>query len=177
MIDYLLDSWGGVIFENIQHWIQVNDIFDIFLKGFLIYVAIFWISLVICVTRDSIHRSNNILFQALAILLNTILPIFGLIIYLLIRPSKTLLESYYDEVELKALNNEKYCEKCGTIVHDNFYYCPECGVSLKKECKFCGQKIFTMYKICPLCGNLKKNKKTIAKKKVENKLDKKKDKK
>ena len=148
----------------LQAWLQTTDLLDLFLKGVLGYVAIFWLALLIWVTRDVIHRSNSIIFQAFAILLNTILPIFGLVIYLFIRPSKTLLDSYYDEMEIKALGN--LCPKCSASVENDFIFCPDCGDSLRKPCNSCEKESFVSYKICPFCGEKKNKKKKIEKKKT-----------
>jgi len=142
----------------IQRYIATTDSFDLILKATLIYIAFFWLSLVVWVTKDVINRSNSIIFQSFSILLNTFLPIFGLIIYLLIRPSKTLLDKYYDDLELKSLSMGKFCPKCSNSVSDDFEYCPECGLSLKNDCNSCKKQSFKDYKICPFCGE-KKNKK------------------
>ena len=50
-----------------------------------------------------IGRSRSLLFQTLMILMNMTLPVFGLFVYLLLRPPKTLMEKYYDEVEMRLL--------------------------------------------------------------------------
>ena len=93
-----------------------SPLLDFILKGVLIYLAILWFAMVVWVARDVINRSNNILFQVVMILLNIILPIFGLVLYLIIRPSRTLLEKYYDELEYSFLNDhamgDDHCERC-----------------------------------------------------------------
>lgn len=48
--------------------------------------------LVLFATRDVILRSHSFLFQTFCILLVAILPVFGFLIYLLIRPSRTIAE-------------------------------------------------------------------------------------
>ena len=79
--------------------IMSSPLFDYLIKGFLIYLALLWLALVIWVARDIVNRSNSIVLQVVFILLNLILPVFGLILYLVLRPQRTLLEKYYDEVE------------------------------------------------------------------------------
>ena len=76
-----------------------SPLLDLVVKGMLIYVAILWFAMIVWVARDVINRSNSILFQVLVILANIALPVFGLILYLILRPSKTLLEKYYEEME------------------------------------------------------------------------------
>ncbi len=76
-----------------------SPLFDYLIKGFLVYLALLWLALVIWVARDIVNRSNNLLVQVFYILLNLLFPVFGLILYLVLRPQRTLLEKYYDEVE------------------------------------------------------------------------------
>ncbi len=58
--------------------------------------------LVLFTTRDILLRSHSFLLQIFCIVLVAVLPVFGFLIYLLIRPSKTLsmkrLESKIDRV-------------------------------------------------------------------------------
>lgn len=75
-------------------WIEV---------GLITYLGLLWLAIIIWVTRDSIHRSRSLLFQTFSILLNILIPILGVLLYLIIRPSQTLLERYYQEMEQRLL--------------------------------------------------------------------------
>ncbi len=67
------------------------------------YVGLLWLSIIIWVTRDSIERSDSLLFQVFSILLNIAFPVLGVLLYLIIRPSKTTSERYFEELEHKLL--------------------------------------------------------------------------
>lgn len=143
-----------------------SPIFEWGLKGVLIYAAIFWIALVVWVTRDVINRTNNLFFQIMVIALNIILPVFGILVYLIIRPNKTLVEKYYEEIEYRALaegaeQSIANCTKCGTGIEHDFAFCPNCGTEIRKPCTKCKKLIEINYKICPYCGTkqAKKSKK------------------
>lgn len=138
--------------DFLRSWLQNTSVFDLIIKGVFVYIVLFWFALIIWSARDVIHRSNNVLFQTFAILLNTFIPVFGLIIYLLLRPSQTLIEKYYEELEYKALNADQFCEKCSHPVSENFDFCPECGNNLKNSCNHCKRPSFATYLICPFCG-------------------------
>lgn len=69
----------------------------------IVYVGLLWLAIIIWVTRDSISRSSSLLFQTFAILLNIGIPILGVLLYLIIRPSQTLLERYYQDMEQRLL--------------------------------------------------------------------------
>jgi len=125
--------------------------------GILVYLAIFWIALIIWVARDIINRTNNLFFQIMVIALNIILPIFGLVVYLIIRPNKTLVEKYYEEIEYRALAEGAqqallHCPKCGTDTEKDFAYCPNCANELRQPCTKCRKLIEIQYKLCPYCG-------------------------
>jgi hypothetical protein len=67
------------------------------------YVGLLWLSIVIWVTRDAISRTNSLIFQVFAILLNIVFPLLGILLYLIIRPGKTVLERYYEELEHRLI--------------------------------------------------------------------------
>lgn len=141
-------------FDNLQTFFAGNT-FDVMVQGILVYLAAFWIALIIWVTRDIIHRTNSILFQIFSITLNIFLPVFGLIIYLIIRPSKTLWERYYEEVELRALAEEglSTCPKCQIMTAKEHLFCGSCGETLKKRCEQCTKPYEISFHFCPFCGH------------------------
>lgn len=69
----------------------------------VVYIGLLWLFIIIWVTRDSIHRSKSLLFQTFSILINIAIPILGVLLYLIIRPSQTLVEKYYQEMEQRLL--------------------------------------------------------------------------
>lgn len=137
-----------------------SPIFDWVIKGSLIYLGVLWFAIVIWVGRDIINRTNNILFQVFVILLNVVLPVFGLILYLIIRPSKTLLEKYYEEMEYQFLaeqaSGEEDCPKCEASVSSDFLYCPSCAEKVKNSCWNCDHIYLSKYVVCPYCGKKEK---------------------
>ena len=157
---------------NFQDYITLNSSFDTIIKWIFLYLAFFWIALVIWVAKDAIARSNSIIFHVLVIILNIFLPIFWLMIYLLIRPSRTLLDKYYEDLEFQALtwHDKKFCPKCHSLVEDDFKFCWKCWEDLMQKCDSCGKDFSKEYKICPFCGAEKwKNKKDNKKNKKSEK--------
>jgi hypothetical protein len=69
----------------------------------VIYGGLLWLSIIVWVTRDAISRSNSLLFQVFAILLNIGFPVLGILLYLIVRPGKTVLERYYEELEHRLI--------------------------------------------------------------------------
>jgi hypothetical protein len=69
----------------------------------IIYVGLLWLAVIIWVTRDAIYRSDSLIFQVIAILLNIVFPLLGILIYLIIRPGKTTTERYYEDLEHRLI--------------------------------------------------------------------------
>ncbi len=130
------------------------------------YFGLLWLSIIIWVTRDALQRSSSLLFQTFSILLNIAIPIIGVLLYLIIRPSKTRMEQYYEELERNMLEGtdsgeKNTCNKCLTSVDKDYSYCPNCGDSLKKTCLKCKKSFPNFWNICPFCGNEYKDNKKI----------------
>lgn len=90
-------------FTEILEWIIKPEVSRILLLILIGYLVLLWIALIIWVTKDIISRTNNIILQIVSILLVVILNILGILIYLAIRPSKTLIEKFFEDLEYEAL--------------------------------------------------------------------------
>lgn len=140
-----------------------SDTFGTLKIALLAYFALLWLAIIIWVTKDALQRSSSLIFQAVSILLNIAVPILGVLLYLIIRPGKTRVERYYEELERNMLEGENTselntCDKCLTPADKDYRYCPNCGESLKKICPKCKKSFPNMWNICPFCGNEYKGK-------------------
>lgn len=169
--------------------------FETFLKILAAYFFIVWIAIIVWVTKDIINRTNNIFYQIFSILTVLFLTPLWIVIYLLIRPSRTLFEQFYEEAQVdeeadldleipeeKAeIINEKieeekhFCPHCKYEVKAEYAYCPNCREKLKKECVKCSKEIKTEWHNCPFCWEeqVKKEEKTeiINEQKEEEKVE------
>jgi len=131
------------------------------------YFLLIWIASMVWVARDIIHRTHKTTLQLLSLALNLI-PILGLIIYLIIRPEKTLLEKYHDELERRMFGERGlYCSECGFLEHKDAEFCSDCGASLYNSCNECNKKIRKGGMFCEFCGNSVSSNNPIASKKDE----------
>jgi RNA polymerase subunit RPABC4/transcription elongation factor Spt4 len=93
---------------------------------------------------------------------------------LLIRPSKTLFEKYYEEVQFDenedfsldeeneeftknsisndSLENTLKCPNCSYPINAEFKFCPHCRQELKKDCISCFKELKPDWTVCPYCG-------------------------
>lgn len=72
------------------------------------YIVLLWIFLILWVAKDASHRSESLFFQLVAVLIIVITtPLIGLPLYLLIRPSTTILErELYDMLHYMVTGGE-----------------------------------------------------------------------
>jgi uncharacterized protein YacL len=84
-------------------WGTNPDVSRIIIALLIGYLVLLWVSLIIWTTKDIISRTNNVVYQLISILLVVILNIFGLFIYLGVRPAKTLIEKFFEDLEYEAL--------------------------------------------------------------------------
>ncbi len=135
-----------------------------FLSNFLLvltafggaFLAALWIALVIWTYRDIRARARDPLVQILSALLVAVLNLPGVLVYLILRPARTLEEEYQHTLEeeslLQALEELPLCPGCERRVKDDWQVCPNCHTKLKKECHHCGKLMELPWNICPYCG-------------------------
>ncbi len=118
--------------------------------------AALWLGLTIWTWRDMRQRSRDPLAQIAAALVVAVLNVFGLLIYVMLRPSETLAESYERSLEEEALlqniEEKPLCPGCGRPVKDAWQVCPYCHTKLKKPCIACETMLELPWNICPVCA-------------------------
>lgn len=119
-------------------------------------VAATWLGLILWTWRDMRQRSRDPLAQIAASIVVAVLGIFGLAIYVLLRPQETLSEAYERSLEEEALlqniEEKPICPGCGRPVKDQWQVCPYCHTKLKKLCLHCGELLELPWNLCPYCA-------------------------
>jgi RNA polymerase subunit RPABC4/transcription elongation factor Spt4 len=120
------------------------------------FIAALWIALVIWTYRDIRSRTRDPLVQILSTLLVAVLNLPGILVYLILRPQRTLEEEYQrtleEEALLQALEDLPLCPGCERRVKDDWQVCPNCHTKLKKTCNECGKLMELSWNLCPYCG-------------------------
>ncbi|MBN1965890.1 MAG: zinc ribbon domain-containing protein [Anaerolineae bacterium] len=120
------------------------------------YLAAFWLALIIWAFRDHRARSRDGLASLAAALTVAILNLPGLLIYLLLRPKETLAEAYERSLEEEALLQEieekPVCPGCRRPVNNDWQVCPHCHTTLKHACIKCGKMLDLAWDVCPYCA-------------------------
>lgn len=120
------------------------------------FLSALWLSLVIWTFRDMRARSRDVFAQVLAAAVVAVLTVPGLIVYLILRPPRTLAETYEQSLEEEALLQEieekRVCPGCGRQVSEDWLICPNCLTKLKKPCAQCGRLMDLPWNVCPYCA-------------------------
>jgi len=120
------------------------------------FIVALWIALIIWTYRDIRSRTRDPLVQILSALLVTVLNLPGVLVYLILRPQRTLEEEYQrtleEEALLQALEDLPLCPGCERRVKDDWQVCPNCHTKLKKSCNECGKLMELPWNLCPYCG-------------------------
>jgi RNA polymerase subunit RPABC4/transcription elongation factor Spt4 len=120
------------------------------------FLVALWISLVIWAYRDMRRRSRHPLARIASALLVVVPNLPGVIIYLLLRPSRTEDDEYEhalkEESLLRALEEPPQCPGCERRVSEDWVLCPDCHTMLRKSCHNCSRLMELPWNICPYCG-------------------------
>ena len=120
------------------------------------FIAALWIALIIWTYRDIRSRARDPLVQILSALLVAVLNLPGVLVYLILRPQRTLEEEYQrtleEEALLQALEDLPLCPGCERRIKDDWQVCPNCHTKLKKACNECSKLMELPWNLCPYCG-------------------------
>jgi RNA polymerase subunit RPABC4/transcription elongation factor Spt4 len=120
------------------------------------FLAALWLSLVIWTYRDIRARARDPLFRILAVIVVALLFLPGIVVYMILRPPRTLEEEYQQTLEeealLQAIEDSPLCPGCGRRIRDLWTVCPNCHTKLKKPCHQCGKLMELAWNLCPHCG-------------------------
>ena len=143
-----------------------NIDFNMFGTLFVVALVVFWLVIIGWVWIDSSERTSKKGLKIGYILLVIFFNVFGLIIYLIIRPSETIEEIYWEDLERRYLKYETSelgdCPRCGSQLYPGYVFCTNCGYRLKVKCPQCGVLIDKDHVFCEYCGfKIKEKKETL----------------
>ena len=120
------------------------------------FLIALWVSLIVWTYRDMRARARDPLSQTLATLLVAVLNLPGALVYLILRPQRTLEEEYQrtleEEALLQTLEDLPLCPGCERRVKDDWQICPNCHTKVKKICHNCSKLMDLSWNICPYCA-------------------------
>ena len=125
----------------------------------LSYLTLIWVTTILWAYRDIRGRSRDPLSQLVGVAIVVGLPLVGIPLYLVLRPTATLQQVYDRQLEQEAILSELHsisaCPTCRRPVQGDFQVCPHCATSLKEACTQCGQLLTHAWRHCPFCATPK----------------------
>ena len=123
------------------------------------YICVLWIALGFYVVRDVRRRSSSRLLLAFSLLLGLFPPFLGALIYLAVRPPRTLEDEKALAIEEQLLldaNQEngavRPCPYCGREIEHDFILCPYCRTQFARWCANCSRVLRLGWAVCPYCA-------------------------
>lgn len=120
------------------------------------FLAALWLSLILWTYRDIRSRVKDPLVRILAVLLVAVLFLPGIVVYLILRPARTMEDDYQhmleEEALLQAIEERSACPGCGRHTAEDWVVCPNCYTKLRKNCHNCGKLMKLPWSLCPHCG-------------------------
>jgi len=135
---------------------SLNNLILFIITAFGAGLTALWLGMTLWTWADMRARSRDPLAQLAATLVVFVLPGFGIIVYLLLRPRETLADAYERSLEEEALLQEieekPACPGCGRAVKVDWQVCPYCHTRLKKACMKCSYLLELNWNLCPSCA-------------------------
>ena len=120
------------------------------------FLAALWLSLMVWTYRDIKNRVKDPLARILAVLVVAVLFLPGIVVYLILRPHRTLEDEYQhmleEEALLQAIEERSACPGCGRHTSEDWVVCPNCYTKLMKPCHSCNRLMKLPWSLCPYCG-------------------------
>lgn len=125
-------------------------------SGLVAFGLALWFSIIVWTFMDIRSRSRDKMVWAFATLLVFLFNVFGLVVYLILRPHETLMQAYERSLEEEALLQEieerPICPNCRHRVEHDYRVCPNCLNKLKDVCRNCDRLVELDWTICPYCA-------------------------
>jgi RNA polymerase subunit RPABC4/transcription elongation factor Spt4 len=124
-----------------------------------VYLAILYLAIAYWALKDARSRSDSVGLHYFALFINLLVPLLGLLVYLLVRPGSTLVERRALELEAEALTpttevggDVRPCPACGREIERDFVLCPYCNTRFAKRCPSCHKAVRLGWTLCPYCA-------------------------
>ena len=123
-----------------------------------VYLVILYLAIAYWALKDARSRSDSAGLHYFALFINLLVPLLGLLVYLLVRPGSTLVERRALELEAEALTQTSQeedvrpCPACGREIEKDFVLCPYCNTRFAKRCPSCRRAVRLGWTLCPYCA-------------------------
>ncbi|MBC7644639.1 MAG: zinc ribbon domain-containing protein, partial [Thermoleophilia bacterium] len=107
-------------------------------------MGVFYISIVLWTYKDARRRIEDPILIATAVA-TSMLPIVGVLIYMMLRPPEYLADVRERELEIRAMERElgrqERCPYCRSHIEGDYRSCPVCMTKLREQCTGCAKPL------------------------------------
>ncbi|MCW2920557.1 MAG: hypothetical protein JWL76_431 [Thermoleophilia bacterium] len=133
---------------------SLTDIFDLAKSMGAILGLAFFVAIVIWTYKDARKRTDDPIMVATFTAIS-MLPLFGVLIYMLVRPSEYMADVRERELEIRALERQlgrqERCPYCKSHIEGDYLSCPVCTTKLRQSCSGCDKPLDPRWVMCPFC--------------------------
>lgn len=120
-----------------------------------LFLVAVWAGSVSWIHHDARRRLRTSGQVRLALAGALVLPVGGLLLYLLVRPTESLLDRRERRVFRRLVEEEldlaERCYTCRAEIRPDFVCCPACGEKLRERCPSCSAPLRLHWRVCPRC--------------------------
>ncbi len=133
---------------------DLGAIIDLASSMGLILGLAFYVAIVIWTYKDARKRTDDPIMVATFTAIS-MLPVFGVLIYMLVRPSEYIADVRERELEIRALERQlgrqERCPYCKSHIEGEYLSCPVCTTKLRESCTGCEKPLDPRWVMCPFC--------------------------
>lgn len=133
---------------------QFSDIIDLLRSMGVILAAVFYVAIVLWTFKDARKRIDDPILVATATAVS-MLPIVGVFVYMLLRPSEYIADVRERELEIRMMERElgrqERCPYCKSHIEGDYLSCPVCTTKLRQGCAGCERPLDPRWAMCPYC--------------------------
>ncbi len=140
------------VFESLSSFFD-SPVWTVLKVLLVVFIILMWLALGVWVFRDARRRNAAPGYPRLMAAVALVIPFFGPLLYLAVRPGETLSEQRDRQLETLSLEREArmQCPDCGFPTERRYLACPSCMRKLKDPCAHCGEAIDPRWSVCPYC--------------------------
>jgi hypothetical protein len=119
----------------------------------IIFLILMWLALGVWVYKDARRRNSAPGYPKAMAAMAILIPYFGPLLYIAVRPSETAQEQRDRRLETEVLERQSIlsCPDCHFPTEPSYLACPSCARKLKDPCNHCGQPVDPRWALCPFC--------------------------
>ena len=115
-------------------------------------IVMLYLLSIVYVIKDSRARGSQA-WWAWSII--SLIPLVGLVAYLILRPSSYAIDRDEQELEIALREHELQhygtCPTCGAPIDRDFIVCPMCDTQVRNVCPNCHRPLDADWHVCPYC--------------------------